>query len=117
MPRSIPINEFSIPVAGQTDLITAAGFNPVFGAAAKITLFANADAVGLTHSLAMDDGTGSELLIPAGGGLSATSTTGKIKTNEDYIGVWAIRAGTKLLWNIVNTTGAAIKMNALVQIE
>lgn len=117
MARTIPINEFSVPNAGQNDLISAAGFNPVFGAAGKLTLYANGDAVGLTHSLAVDDGTESHLLIPSGGGLSAASTTGKIKTNEDFIGQWAIPAGIKLIWNIVNGSGAAIKMNALLQIE
>lgn len=117
MPRNIQINELSIPTTGLNDIITAAGFNPVIGVPAKISIFANADAVGLTQTLKMDDGTGSEELVASGSGLSAASTAGKIKTNEDYLGAWGVRAQTKLLWNIVNTTAGAIKMNALVQFE
>lgn len=116
MPRSIAINELSIPTTGLNDIITSAGFNPVFTSAAKVTVFINGDAVGLTQTLKIDDGTASEELIPSGSGISAASTTGKIKTNEDYVGVFAVRPG-KLLWNLVNTTAGAIKANALLQIE
>lgn len=116
MPRSIAINELSIPTTGLNDIITAAGFNPVFTGAAKVTVFINADAVGLTQTLKSDDGSSSEELIPSGSGISAASTAGKIKTNEDYVGVYAVRP-SKLLWNIVNTTAGAIKLNALLQLE
>lgn len=117
MARVIPINRLSIPNAGLNDAFTAAGFNMIFGKAANISLYAGGQAVGLTHSLFYDDGVTSVAIIPPGGGIGLESTVGKIKTNEDFVAQAAIPANSKLIWNIANGTGAAILLDALLQVE
>lgn len=80
-----------------------------FGSKAGIlTLYANADAVGVQMSLYINDGQDIKTVVPPGSSLSVASTTGKIKTNEDFVGQWAIPAIVRLVWNLVNTTAAAI---------
>jgi hypothetical protein len=80
-----------------------------FGSKAGIlTLYANADAVGVQHTLFLNDGQDIKTVIPPGSSLSIASTTGKLKTNEDFIGQWPVPAGIRLVWGLVNTTGAAI---------
>lgn len=117
MPRTIPINEFSIPVGGTNDVISAAGFNAFFGKAAKVTAYIGADAVGLTQALSYDDGETTVSVIPQGSGVGTLSTAGKIKTNEDFVSQFAVPPGCKLLWNVGNPTAAAVKVNAAFLIE
>jgi len=118
MGRSVMVNEFSVAANVTTnDVITSAGYNAYFGAAAKVTFYGGADAVGMQHSLFTDDGQTMVGIIPPGSGLGTLSTSGKVKTNEDFIHQFAIAMGSKLLWNLTNTTGAAIKSNALFMVE
>jgi hypothetical protein len=118
MGRSVMINEFSVAANVTTnDVITAAGYNAYFGAAAKITFYGGADAVGMQHALFSDDGQLMTGIVPPGSGLGTLSTAGKVKTNEDFIHMFAISSGSKLLWNLTNTTGAPIKSNALFMVE
>jgi hypothetical protein len=80
-----------------------------FGSKAGIlTLYANADAVGVQHTLFINDGQDIKTVIPPGSSLSIASTVGKLKTNEDFIGQWAVPAGVRLVWGLTNTTGGAI---------
>jgi len=118
MSRTVSINEFSVAANVTTnDAITAAGYNAYFGRAAKITMYAGADAVGMQHSLFFDNGSDLVGVLPPNSGLSTVSTTGKIKINEDFVHQFAIPDGSKLLWNVTNTTGAAVKVNAQFIIE
>jgi hypothetical protein len=118
MGRTIMINEFSVAANTTTnDVITAAGYNAYFGAAAKITMFGGADAVGMQHALFYDDGQTMIGVIPPGSGLGTLSTAGKVKTNEDLLHTFAMPSGAKLLWNLTNTTGNAVKSNALFIVE
>lgn len=80
-----------------------------FGSKAGIlTLYANADAVGVQHTLFLNDGQDIKTVIPPGSSLSIASTTGKLKTNEDFIGQWPVPSGIRLVWGLTNTTGGAI---------
>jgi hypothetical protein len=79
------------------------------GRAGVLTLYGNADAVGMTHALSINDGQETRQIVPAGAGLGAASTAGKVKTNEDFIGQFPIPAGVQLIHAITNTTGAAVK--------
>lgn len=117
MARVIPVNRLSIPIAGLNDALTSAGFNMIFGKAANVSLYAAAQAFGLTHSLFFDDGVTSVAVIPPGSGIGLESTLGKIKTNEDFVAQFAVPANNKLIWNIANPTAAAILLDALLQIE
>jgi hypothetical protein len=73
-----------------------------------LTLYANADAVGVQHTLFINDGQDIKTVIPPGSSLSIASTVGKLKTNEDFIGQWAVPAGVRLVWGLTNTTAGAI---------
>lgn len=116
--RTVMVNEFSVAANATTnDVITSAGYNAYFGQAAKVTMYAGADAVGMQHALFVDDGVEVRGIIPPGSGLGTLSTTGKIKTNEDFLNLFAISMGSKLLWNLTNTTAAAIKSNGLFMVE
>lgn len=117
MPRTISINEFSIPIGGTNDVISAFGVNAFFGKPAKITAYIGADAVGLTQALAFDDGETTVSVIPQGSGVGTLSTAGKVKTNEDFVTQFAVPGGVKLLWNVGNPTAAAVKVNAAFLIE
>lgn len=90
------------------DAITAAGFNAYFGQAANVTFYSNAAAAGLTEDMNADDGQEAAIKIPTGSTVGVASTVGKIKTNEDFVTQFAIASGFKLLWNLQNSTGAAI---------
>lgn len=82
--------------------------------ASVLTLYANADAVGITFSLSLADGNTIAQVVPTGAGLSAASTVGKIKTNEDFIGQFAIPSGVQLILAVVNSTAGAVKVNFLL---
>jgi hypothetical protein len=110
--RSLQV-AYSIPAGGQVnDVLTAAGINGYFGAAANITMYQNGDAAGLTINSNWDDGQDSKGLIPNGSAVGVASTAGKVKTNEDFFMQFAIPAGVKLLLNVQNPTGAPITYNA-----
>jgi len=116
--RTVMVNEFSVAANTTTnDVITSAGYNAYWGVAAKVTFYGGADAVGMQHALFKDDGVTMEGVIPPGSGLGTLSTVGKVKTNEDFIHMFAISMGSKLLWNLTNTTAAAIKSNGLFMVE
>src|SRR5260370_11344378 len=97
--------------------IAADGYNAYWGVAAKVSFYGGADGVGMQHAVFKDDGVVMEGVIPPGSGLGTLSTVGKIKTNEDFIHMFAISMGSKLLWNLTNTTAAALKSNALFMVE
>jgi hypothetical protein len=73
-----------------------------------LTLYANADAVGVTHTLFINDGQSIQTVVPPGSSLSVASTVGKLKVNEDFLGQWGVPAGVRLVWGLTNTTGGAI---------
>jgi hypothetical protein len=103
----------SIPLGGfVNDILSAAGINGYFGTAANITMYQNGDAVGLIVNGNWDDGQDSKGIIPNGSAVGVASTSGKVKTNEDFFIQFAIPAGVKLLINVQNPTGAAIDYNA-----
>jgi len=81
------------------------------GKAAVLTLYGNADAVGITHTLFMNDGTSVLTIVPPNSGLGAASTVGKIKINEDFILQYPIPAGMRLVHSVTNTTAGAVKVN------
>jgi hypothetical protein len=84
-----------------------------FGQAATVTLYGNSDTVGVTISLLINNGQNISALIAPGSQLSAAATTGKVKSNEDFVSQFAVPAGSRLVLSLTNTTGAAIIVNAL----
>ena len=118
MARSFNIH-FSIPLTSTSpDVISSAGINAFFGAAAGITLYWNCDtAATMTAQATVDNGTTATVLVPAGSSVPIASTAGKIKANEDFIGQFPIDAGSKLLISVTNPTAGALLFNALVVVN
>ncbi len=67
-----------------------------------LTLYGNGDALLFTHSLFRNDGQDVQLVIPPGSVLSLASTVGKIRTNEDFLGQWAIPSQIRLVHSVTN---------------
>src|SRR5713226_242942 len=101
MGQTFSVNEFNIPL-GTTQ-------NPLLGSsieyqnkASVLTIYGNSDAVGLSHTFFMNDGTDTRTIIPPGSGIGTASTVGKVKTNEDFIIQYAIPAGEHLVHQVTN---------------
>jgi len=108
----VTTGQSGVPVLAANSTITnalAGQSVEFFGSKAGIlTLYGNADAVGVQHTLFINNGQDISTVVPPGSSLSVASTVGKVKTNEDFLGQWAIPAGVRLVWGLVNTTAAAI---------
>ncbi len=79
-----------------------------FGEAGVLTIYGNGDIAGMSLSLTAFRGSRvGEAHIPAGSGLGIASTAGKIKTNEDFIGQYAIPAGSRLILSVTNPGAAS----------
>jgi hypothetical protein len=81
------------------------------GQAATLTLYGAGDTAGATHQFLAVRGPDALVLVPPGAGLFANSTPGTVKTNENFIGQWAIPAGSRLIHTVTNNTGAAVVAN------
>jgi len=86
----------------------------IFSEAGTITIYGNADAIGVTMSLSMASGLGIETVVAPGSVVSVASTAGKIKVNEDFLIQFAVAAGKRLILGLVNTTAAAIVARMLL---
>ena len=118
MARSFNIRQ-SIPATSTVaDVIAAQGINAYFGKAAGVTIYWNCDtAPTMLAALTVDDGTTAIGLVPAGSSVAQASTSGKIKTSEDFVGQFPIDAGSKLLLAVTNPTAGALEFNALVVVN
>lgn len=104
-------------VAASTTVANALSGTPIefLGAAVVLTVYGNASATGLQISLFGNQGDSSSVFIAPGSALGAASTPGNVKTNEDYIGQFAVPAGTRLVLQIVNTTTGALSYQFKLQ--
>lgn len=114
--QSFPL--MAVPVLLGTTISNALAGQPIqyWGKAGVLTIYANADAVGLLWNLNINDGQTNTSVVPQGSGLGAASTVGKIKTNEDFVGQFAIPAGVQLMLPITNPTAGNINANFLFAI-
>jgi hypothetical protein len=109
--QTFSINELSIAANSTTNNALSGAPIQYFGRAGVLTLYGCGDAVGIQHALTINDGQTNTQVVPTTSGLSACSTTGTVKTNEAFVGQYAIPAGVQLIHSITNTTGAAVKVN------
>jgi hypothetical protein len=109
--QTFSINELSIALTSTTANILAGAPIQYFGRAGVLTIYGCSDAVGITHALTVNDGQTNTQVIPTTSGLGACSTTGTVKTNEAFIGQYAIPAGVQLIHSVTNTTAGAVKVN------
>ena len=107
----VTTGQSGVPALGASATITnalAGQSVEFFGSKAGIlTFYANADAAGVQHTLFINNGQDIQTVVPPGSSLSVASTVGKIKTNEDFIGQWAVPAGVRLVWGLINTVAVA----------
>jgi hypothetical protein len=95
--------------AGATNPNVLAGQSVEYfgGKPGILTLYGNGDALLFTHSLFMNDGQDIRTVVPPGSVLSLAGTVGKIRTNEDFIGQWAIPSQVRLVHAVTNGGAAA----------
>jgi hypothetical protein len=76
------------------------------GRAVTMTLYGSGDAAGDTFSLTGFGGDSPGMaIIPTGSPVPTASTVGAVKTNENFLGMFAIPANTRLVLSV--TTSAA----------
>lgn len=118
MSRSFNISQSIDANSTVADVIAAQGINAYFGKAATISVYWNCSTADtLTAALSTDDGVTGTTLVPAGSSVGTASTSGKVKTNEDFVGQFPVDAGSKLLMAVTNPTGGALVFNALVVVN
>lgn len=102
--QTLTIRPSATTAAGATNANILAGQSVEYfgGKAGILTLYGNADALLFTHSLFTNDGQDVKLVVPPGSVLSLAGTVGKIKTNEDFIGQWAIPSQVRLVHSVTN---------------
>jgi hypothetical protein len=96
------------PVVKATTVPNALAGLPIeyFGRAAVLTVYGNADAAGILMSLSYNDGQDVKSVVPATSALGVATTAGKVSTNEDFLGQFALPAGVRLILALTNTDGA-----------
>jgi hypothetical protein len=106
---------FTITIATGTTNPNILSGQPIqyWGKAGVLTVYGNGDAAGLLASMNTNDGQDNKQVIPNGASLGAASTAGKVKTNEDFLGQFAIPAGVQLSMSVTNPTLANINANLL----
>jgi len=111
--QSFPLLEQS--VAASTTVANLLAGQPIqyWGRAGVLTVYGNADAVGLLFALSINDGQETKQVVPTGAGLGVASSVGKIKTNEDFIGQFPIPGNVQLILAVTNTTAGAVKASFL----
>lgn len=111
--QSYSLNAVAV-AAGVTNPNALSG-SPIqyMGKAAVLTIYGNASAAGMSVSLTTNDGQVNNQVIPTGSNLGVASTAGKVKTNEDFLGQFAIPAGVQLMLALTNTTGGGLTANLL----
>jgi len=100
-PWSIIVPYTTAAAATVPNVLTGTAVEYV-GHAAVLTVYGSGDAAGDTWSLSGFSGDAPGMaIVPAGTPLQAASTTGAVKTNENFIGQFAIPANTRLVLAVV----------------
>jgi hypothetical protein len=114
--QSFPLLAVSITTGTTNPNILSGQPIQYWGRAGVLTIYGNGDAAGLLWNLNTNDGQTNNSIVPQGSGLGVASTAGKVKTNEDFIGQFAIPAGVQLMLPVTNPTAGDIKANFLFAI-
>lgn len=114
--QSFPLN--AVPVVAGTPTANALAGTPIqyWGKAGILTIYGNANSAGISWALTTNDGQENKSIVPVGSSLGVASTSGKVKTNEDFIGQFAIPAGVQLQLPLTNTGSGTIDANFLFAI-
>jgi hypothetical protein len=102
-PWSIIVPYSSAAAATIPNALTGTAVEYV-GHAAVLTVYASGDAIGDTFSLSGFSGDAPGMaVIPAGTPVQVASTAGAVKTNENFLGQFAIPANTRLVLAVVTS--------------
>lgn len=113
--QSTPIR-VAIGAAATIPNVLAGTALEYFGQAATLSLYGSADIAGMSMSLSFNRGGDSDLPVPPGSSIGLASTVGKVKVNEDFIGQWAVPAGSRLVLSVTNP-GAASNVGFLLMAQ
>lgn len=95
--------------AGATTNVFAGRPIEFLGAPSNITLLADADAAGLTAQVLVNNGGQQFAPLAAGVPLNAATAAGVgPKNDEDVLTTFAVQAGSRLQFNVTNTTAGAV---------
>lgn len=111
--QSLPLNAISVAANTTNPNALSGSAIQYMGKAGVLTIYGNASAAGMQVSLTTNDGQENKQVIPTGSNLGPASTAGKVKTNEDFLGQFAIPGGVQLMLALVNTTGGTLTANLL----
>jgi hypothetical protein len=74
------------------------------GKATTMTIYGSADAAGDVFNLTGFGGDSPGMaIVPAGSPVQVASTVGSVKTNENFIGMFPIPAGTRLVLSVITS--------------
>jgi hypothetical protein len=100
-PWSIIVPYSTAAAATVANILTGTAIEYV-GHAAVLTIYASGDATGDTFSISGFSGDAPGMaIIPAGTPVMVASTAGSVKTNENFLGQFAIPANTRLVLAVV----------------
>jgi hypothetical protein len=114
--QSLALNAVVVAATSTIPNILAGSAIQYMGKAGVLTIYGNGDAAGLMWNLTTNDGQQNQSLVPQGSSLGVASTAGAVKTNENFIGQFAIPGGVQLSLAVTNPTGAPINANFLFAI-
>jgi hypothetical protein len=94
----------SAAAATIPNVLTGSAIEYTGGAATVLTIYGSGDATGDTFQLSGFTGSHpGELYVPAGSPVPVASTAGAVKTNENFIGQFAVPANTRLVMAVVTS--------------
>jgi hypothetical protein len=101
MSKTIP---YTIPAAAVIANVLTGDPTEYWGKAGALTLYGSCDVAGDTFSLAYySGGDPGIVVVPPGSLVPVASTAGTVKNNENFIGQFAIPAGSRLVLSIAGT--------------
>jgi hypothetical protein len=102
-PWSIIVPYSSAAAATIPNVLTGTAVEYV-GHAAVLTVYASADALGDTFALSGFSGDAPGMaVVPSGTPVQVASTPGAVKTNENFLGQFAVPANTRLVLAVVTS--------------
>lgn len=96
---------YTIPAGGVIANLLANTTDEFFGGAAVLTLYGSADAAGDTFGLTSFGTPEPQKLAVEPSPIMVASAAGQLRTNENFIGQYAIRAGHRLQLQVTGAVG------------
>src|SRR5208283_2185552 len=114
--QTFMVNAFSVAATTTNPNILQGQPIQYWGKPGVLTLYGNASAAGLSMALSLNDGQQNLQVVPTGSTIGVASTAGKVKTNEDFIGQFAIPSAVQLMLPVTNTTAGPLTVNFIFAI-